>query len=74
MALEVEMVSALSDNYVYLLRDTETGVVAVIDPAEPDPVDKVLVAKQWKPSIIINTHHHGDHIGGNEALIAKYGC
>ena len=74
MALEVEMVSALSDNYVYLLRDTETGVVAVIDPAEPEPVDKVLVTKQWKPSIIINTHHHGDHIGGNEALIAKYGC
>jgi len=74
MALEVEMVPALSDNYVYLLREPSTGVVAVVDPAEPDPVIAALEAKGWKPSLIINTHHHGDHIGGNEAIVAKYGA
>lgn len=74
MALEIELVPALSDNYVYLIRETETGTVAVVDPAEPDPVDAALMAHGWKPSIILNTHHHGDHIGGNAALIEKYGC
>lgn len=74
MALEIELVPALSDNYVYLVRDAATGTVAVIDPAEPDPVDAALTARGWKPSLIFNTHHHGDHIGGNAALIQKYGC
>jgi hydroxyacylglutathione hydrolase len=74
MPLEIELVPALSDNYVYIVRDTATGTVAVVDPAEPDPVDAALEAKGWKPTLIINTHHHGDHIGGNADLIAKYGC
>lgn len=74
MALEVELVPALSDNYVYLLHDTDTNVVAIVDPSEPAPVIEALSAKKWHPSLIINTHHHADHIGGNEALIAKYGC
>ena len=74
MPLEIEMVPALSDNYVYLIRETGTGAVAVLDPAEPDPVIAALEAKGWKPSVIFNTHHHGDHIGGNAEIVAKYGC
>mgnify|MGYP002635507522 CR=1 FL=1 len=74
MPLEVELVPALSDNYAYLIRDAATGTVAVLDPAEADPVDAALMARGWKPQIILNTHHHGDHIGGNAALIEKYGC
>ena len=74
MPLEIELVSALSDNYVYLVRETSTGTVAVVDPAEPDPVIAALEAKGWTPSLIINTHHHGDHIGGNQAIVEKYGA
>ena len=59
MPLEIELVPALSDNYVYLIREPESGVVAVIDPAETAPVDAALMAKDWKPNLIINTHHHG---------------
>lgn len=72
MALEIELVPALSDNYVYLIRDAASGTVAVLDPAEFDPVDAALMAKGWTPSIILNTHHHGDHIDGNNGLIEKY--
>jgi hydroxyacylglutathione hydrolase len=73
-ALEIVLVPALSDNYVYLAHDADTGETAVVDPAESDPVIAALEARGWKLTCILNTHHHHDHIGGNEALKAKYGC
>lgn len=72
-ALEIVLVPALSDNYVYLLHDTVAGTTAVVDPADDEPVEAALAARGWTLTHILNTHHHVDHIGGNEALKAKYG-
>jgi hydroxyacylglutathione hydrolase len=46
--------------------------VAVIDPSEADPVKEALAAQGWRPSVIWNTHHHADHVGGNEALQQEF--
>lgn len=73
-ALDVVLVPALSDNYVYLAHDPATGATAVIDPAEAAPVIAALEARGWKPTHILNTHHHHDHIGGNAEIKARYGC
>jgi len=73
-ALDVVLVPALSDNYVYLLHDPDTGATAVVDPGEAEPVEAALAARGWTLSQIVNTHHHGDHIGGNAALKAKHGA
>jgi hydroxyacylglutathione hydrolase len=73
-ALEIVLVPALSDNYVYLAHDSETGDTAVIDPAEAAPVEAALKARGWKLTHILNTHHHMDHIGGNAELKAAHGC
>lgn len=70
---EIELVPALSDNYVYLAHDAETGATAVIDPAEADPVLAALERKGWKLTHILNTHHHMDHIGGNAELKERFG-
>ncbi len=59
-------------NYVHLLRDPESGVVAVVDPGWPDPVIKELDRLNWRPELILLTHHHADHIGGAPALKARY--
>lgn len=72
--LDVVLVPARSDNYVYLLHDADSGDTAVVDPGEAAPVIAALEERGWKPSLIINTHHHGDHTEGNEAIRAKYGC
>lgn len=72
-ALEIVLVPALSDNYVYLLHDADSGATAVVDPAEAEPVEAALATRGWTLSQIVNTHHHHDHIGGNEALKAKHG-
>ncbi len=72
--LDIALIPLLSDNYAYLLRDPKTGTVAVVDPAEADPVAARIEAGPGRLDLILNTHHHGDHIGGNEALKARYGA
>ncbi len=73
-ALEIVLVPALSDNYVYLAHDKDTGDTAVIDPAEAAPVEAALKRQGWKLTQILNTHHHADHINGNQELKAKWNC
>ena len=72
--MQIEIVPVLSDNYVYLLRDDGSDATAVVDPGEAEPVEAALARLGWRPTHILNTHHHGDHIGGNAALKARFGC
>lgn len=72
--LEIRQLPVLSDNYVYLIRCRATGVAAAIDPAEADSVLRALESLGWTLSYILNTHHHFDHTGGNEAVKAATGC
>lgn len=68
MALEIIPVPALTDNYVYLLREPDSGLVAAVDPSEAGPVVDALAARGWRLTHILNTHHHWDHTGGNLEL------
>ena len=72
--LEIEQIPTRSDNYVYLLRDSGQGKVAVVDPSDAQPVMDALDRLGWQLTDIINTHHHNDHTGGNLELKEKYGC
>ncbi len=67
--IEIEILKALSDNYIYLLHNKVTSHTAVIDPGDAKPVIDKLKEKNWSLNQIIITHHHNDHIGGNEELI-----
>ncbi|MBB6249807.1 hydroxyacylglutathione hydrolase [Nitrospirillum iridis] len=71
--LDIQLVPALSDNYIHLMRDAATGTVAVVDPSEAAPVVDALARRGWTLDLILNTHHHGDHVGGNLDLKARYG-
>jgi hydroxyacylglutathione hydrolase len=70
--LSIELVPCLSDNYAYLVEDKAAGVCAVVDPSEAPPVLAAL--KGRKLTHILNTHHHFDHTGGNQALKAEFGA
>jgi len=72
--MEIERLPCRTDNYVWLLREPRTGVVAVVDPADAEPVAERLAARGAGLDFILNTHHHGDHVGGNLALKARFGC
>jgi len=72
--LEVRQIPTRKDNYVYLIRDRGQGKVGVVDPSDAAPVIAALEEAGWRLTHIINTHHHGDHTGGNLELKQKYGC
>jgi hydroxyacylglutathione hydrolase len=73
-ALQIRRLPAFMDNYLWLLHAPATGETAVVDPAEPGPVEAALAAEGWTLTHILNTHHHFDHVGANEALKQRWGC
>lgn len=72
--LQVEIVPALSDNYNFLLTVEGGDAVGVVDPSEAAPIVAALERRGLRLTHILNTHHHRDHIGGNEELRARYGA
>ena len=43
--MEIEIIPCLYDNYSYIISDKESKKVAVIDPAEFDLIDKIIIKK-----------------------------
>ena len=72
--LEIKIIKCLEDNYSYLLKDKKTNLVAVVDPSEFKTVDEEINKNYKKLDLILNTHHHFDHVGANLELKKKYGC
>ncbi|MEO1591545.1 MAG: hydroxyacylglutathione hydrolase [Cyanobacteria bacterium J06632_22] len=70
--MDIYRLPALSDNYVFLLHDPSLQAAAVVDPAEPQPVLDKLNVLGATLTAIFNTHHHGDHVGGNRQLIRQF--
>lgn len=70
--MQIYRLPVLSDNYVFVLHDPASKTAAVVDPAVAEPVIAKLEALDANLIAIFNTHHHGDHVGGNSALIKKF--
>lgn len=70
--LSIEIISCLNDNYSYIIYDNKSDLVGVVDPSEFKPIDRFISKKFKKINYIFNTHHHFDHIGGNQELKDKY--
>ena len=61
-------------NFNYLIACPETGVALAIDPLD---FRKCLAAAErhgWTITQILNTHEHGDHTGGNKAMVKATGA
>src|SRR5262247_710868 len=74
MALRIERIPTLSDNYTYLLLCEETGDAAVVDAPEAEPVIKRAEGLGAKVTKVLSTHHHPDHSMANPDLAKRWGA
>ena len=61
-------------NFNYLIACPDSGEALAIDPLD---FQKCLAAAKdhgWTITQILNTHEHGDHTGGNKAMVAATGA
>jgi len=70
--MKIEIIPCLNVNYSYLIHDEISNTVAIVDPSEFIPCDTIISKNYKKLDFILNTHHHYDHVGGNEELKKKY--
>lgn len=71
-ATEINPLCAFSDNYIWLITN---GVEAiVVDPGQAAPVLQALHARSLTLTAILLTHHHQDHVGGVNELVAHTGA
>jgi hydroxyacylglutathione hydrolase len=71
--MRVLPIPCLSDNYAYLVTADGSKKAFVIDPSEAAPIIAALEREGLELVAIVNTHHHPDHVGGNEELRARFG-
>ena len=70
--LEIKALSALSDNYIWVVAQRDANTVAIVDPGEAAPVQRYLNDHGLGVGAYLITHHHGDHVGGLDALLRDY--
>ncbi|MDD3287412.1 MAG: hydroxyacylglutathione hydrolase [Alphaproteobacteria bacterium] len=73
MGFSIDILPALADNYIYMVSDSDLGLAMAVDPGDADVVRRFLQKKDLHLALILNTHHHSDHINGNEKLQKEYG-
>lgn len=74
MPLKVHQFPCLEDNYGFLIRDEASGLAACVDTPESGAILRELDKLGWKLALILNTHWHPDHAGGNADIQAATGA
>ncbi len=67
----VTPIPCLEDNYAYLLDDG-SGELAIVDASEAEPLEAKLAQAKGRLTAVFATHHHHDHVGGNEAIARRH--
>jgi len=72
--MKITPIPCFSDNYAYLVECETTGENALVDASEAAPILAALEARGVRQlGAIWSTHHHPDHVGGNEAVARALG-
>ena len=74
MPIAIHQFPCLTDNYGFLVRDEGSGDCATIDAPDGEAVLREADKLGWKIGLILNTHWHPDHAGGNAVIKAQTGA
>ncbi len=61
-------------NFNYLIACAQTGQALAVDPLDHEKCLAAARKHGWEITQILNTHEHGDHTGGNRAMIEATGA
>jgi hydroxyacylglutathione hydrolase len=70
--MRVVPIPCLADNYAYLVVCEETNRAAIVDASEAAPVERAVLEAKVELVAIWSTHHHMDHVGGNEEVKERF--
>lgn len=65
-------IKAFSDNYIWMLTQSNSTLAVIVDPGEAKPVISTLEASNLTLDSILITHHHADHQGGVAELKQRW--
>ncbi|WP_022942576.1 hydroxyacylglutathione hydrolase [Psychromonas hadalis] len=63
-------INAFNDNYIWLIKDSQSQHCIVVDPGDATPVLEMIKSQHLIVDAILITHHHYDHIDGVETLLS----
>jgi len=69
--IKITPIAAFSDNYIWCLYDDQSKQALIVDPGDAAPVQAFLAEHKLTLAAILITHHHFDHTGGIERLLAN---
>ena len=61
-------------NFNYLIACEDSGEALAIDPLDHEKCLNAAKNRGWQITQVLNTHEHGDHTGGNQAVIDATGA
>jgi hydroxyacylglutathione hydrolase len=70
--IDVNILSVLGDNYVYVV--VLGGQAVVVDPGEASGVLDFVRARSLRLTHVLVTHHHSDHTGGVRTIAKETGA
>ncbi len=70
--VNITAIPAFADNYIWMIQDSGSREVVLVDPGEAEPVLALLAEQDLSLAAILITHHHGDHTGGIRDIIARH--
>jgi hydroxyacylglutathione hydrolase len=69
-AMRLRPLYAFEDNFIWVLQD-DAGGALVVDPGDAAPV-LAAIGDGLRVRGVLLTHHHHDHVGGAEAVAARW--
>ncbi len=72
MTVSATAIPMLSDNYSWLLVESVSGKVGIVDPADGAAAVAAVERTGGRLDYVFLTHHHGDHVDGVAALVERF--
>ena len=70
--LDVDVIHAFSDNFIWLLKPARGSLATVVDPGDAALVIAALKERGLQLGAILITHKHSDHTGGIAGLVSAF--